>query len=345
MELLSSLTLQHGKDNRRIEILHGDLARLPPSHAVDVLIVSAFPNEYLETPRSLIGALARNGISVRDLALHKQIDMRQQFSCWLSQRVEAHFNFSHLLCIESGWRGSPPEITDDLFAALAPFLLTDFRNGSVAMPLIGAGDQAYGPVQMLEAILNGAVAWIERGLKLRLLKIIVHNDAVARDAASFFESFKRKHQPRQNVGPGAKANRDDSDRYDVFISYSHTQALMANFLVSTLKTHTPTPSIFINSERLSPGTSWPTEIATALDASRRVVALYSPDYWASRMCKLELSAAWARQTDSGQTVLFPLLLEEVAIPYLFRTLQHVDCRINDKGRLADACSKLAGSLS
>jgi hypothetical protein len=45
MELLSRLEVPAGKKNGKIELLVGDLAAIPPEHAVDVLILSAFPDD------------------------------------------------------------------------------------------------------------------------------------------------------------------------------------------------------------------------------------------------------------------------------------------------------------
>src|SRR5437764_15488532 len=55
MELLDVLTVRHGEERRTIELYQGDLTDLLPEEAVDILVVSAFPNNYLPTSRSLMG--------------------------------------------------------------------------------------------------------------------------------------------------------------------------------------------------------------------------------------------------------------------------------------------------
>lgn len=339
MKRLASWTIRHENEDRSIELFHGDLARLPLEHAVDVLVVSAFPNDYVTTSTSLIGALGETGLSVAALAANKQADLREQFSCWLSRPVSRRFNFRRLLCIESGWRGTPPENTEDLFRALTPFLLTKFPNSTVAMPLIGAGDQGYPTMEILESILRAAAAWIERGLKLRQLKIVIRDKDTADEAADVFATLKKVHQSTKRT---ARAN--DTVKHDIFISYTRAQEPLAKFLVSNLQSASRRPKIFIDLAGISTGSSWPTEIAMALDASRRVVPLYCPDFWASRICQLEFNAALARQLDTGEPILFPLLLEEVQIPYLFKTLQYFDCRVNDRSRLAGACERIVATL-
>jgi hypothetical protein len=56
-------------------------------------------------------------------------------------------------------------------------------------------------------------------------------------------------------------------------------------------------------------------------------------------CKDELSAAYVRQTDTGESILFPVYSRSAQIPYLFRTVQFTDCREADMSRLSDACHK------
>jgi hypothetical protein len=340
MRLLADWTIQHGTAERKIELLHGDLTHLPPEHAVDVLVVSAFPNDYVATQGSLIGALDRAGLSIVSLSEDKQADLRQQYSCWLSKPIKSNFNFRYILCIESGWRGTPPEITDDLFRALAPYLLTDFANGSAAMSLIGAGDQGWPPKQMLQAILLAAVNWIERGLPLKLLKIVIYSENIAHDIFETFISSKQRHSAAIEQPPPVSAVAGDS-QYDVFLSYAHEEMDIANYVVDNLRKHSHQAKIFHDKVSLREGSTWLMQIANALDSSRRVVALYSPSYWTSKNCQMEFLASFTRQNDTGNNIIFPIYLSEAKIPYMFRSLQYSDCRVNDRIKLAIACSRLA----
>jgi hypothetical protein len=340
MKLLADWSIQHGGAERRIELLLGDLTRLPLDHAVDFLVVSAFPNDYSATVGSLIGALNRAGLSVLGLSKDKQADLRQQYSCWLSKPVGSHFNFRYILCIESGWRGTPPEITDDLFRALAPYLLSDFPNSSVAMPIIGSGDQGWSSTEMLCVILRAAVSWMERGLPLKLLKIVILDERTAQDIVETFLASKDQHRTEVEQTQPASALSTDT-QYDLFLSYAHEEADYANYIVDKIKENSRAVRIFHDKVSLREGSTWLMQIAYALDSSRRVAALYSPNYWVSKNCQMEFLAAFTRQNDTAENILFPIYLSDATIPYMFRSLQYSDCRVNDRIKLASTCSRLA----
>jgi hypothetical protein len=337
METLATWAIEMAGQVRSIELLQGDLSHLPPEHAVDFLVVSAFQGDYLPTSTSLIGGLDRAGLSVSELAEDKEVDLRQQFSCWLSKPVPTTFHFRRILCIESGWRGTPPEIIDDLFRALSPYLLTELPNSSIAMPLIGTGDQGYPPELMLRTILGTTVQWMERGLPLHVLKIVVRSPDVAERARQAFEESKTKKNK-----PASKVARRF---YDVFVSYAREDKDMAGYLVDKLQGDEQSVDIFYDQSALREGATWPLQIAMALDSSRRVVTLYSASYWRSKNCQSEFLAALTRQNDTGGTILFPIYLSDADIPYLFRTLQFSDCRIRDRDKVASACSRLLNDLN
>src|SRR6266436_4083661 len=86
-ELLDSLLIEHPARTSRLSLYVGSLMDMPASEAVDVLVISSFPNDYLPTKGSLVGDLYRKGISVEELAKRKAVDLRETFSCWLSREI------------------------------------------------------------------------------------------------------------------------------------------------------------------------------------------------------------------------------------------------------------------
>jgi hypothetical protein len=338
VQLLAEWRVTEPPQERRIQLLQGDLASIPAEHAVDLLIVSAFPHDYTETPSSLIGALAAGGLSVRRLAQDKALDLRQHYSCWLSKPVPPAFHAARVLCVESGWKGTAAEMTDDIFRAMAAQLLAEVRAVSVAMPVIGTGDQGRPLAEMLETILAATFGWMRRGLPLGLLKIVVHNPAQADRARTVFVAERRRLTP-------AAAPVQAAPGYDVFVSYAREEAPLADLMLRTLRDQGRPLRVFSDRESLRGGAAWAMELARALDASRRVVALYSPNYWRSKVCQMEFLAALARHFQEERDVLFPIYLSDAAIPSMFLALQYEDCRVNDKAKLRDACGRLLAALN
>ena len=62
MELLSEITIHRDKDDALIQLFHGNLTAIPAEYAVDILVISAFPRDYLPVHGTLMGALYEKGI-------------------------------------------------------------------------------------------------------------------------------------------------------------------------------------------------------------------------------------------------------------------------------------------
>lgn len=341
MEVLARWALRRKNKERSVELLFGDLARLPDGDRTDLLVVSAFQNDYLPTAASLIGALGRVGVSLEDLAKDKRMDLRQQYSCWISKSLGTGFPVRHILCIESGWKGSPPQIVDDIFTTIATFVTTEFAEATIAMPIIGTGDQGWPVGVMIQKILGSWGAWVRRGLPLRTLKIVTNRGLDRGPALQAFDTAKEQIAQASHC---SLALRPPGQDYDVFISYCHEDIEYASLIRKCLEKKPSSKRIFFAKDTLEPGESWEVGIAKALDNSKRVACMYTPGYWRSHSCHAEFSAAFARQKDTGESVLFPIYLASADIPYYFRSLQYVDCREKDRGKLRRACERLSESL-
>src|SRR5215203_3443846 len=106
MKVLSQINIERSQGSAVIQLLQGDLSAIPKKHATDLLIMSAFPGDYLALEGSLIDALNNKGLSVEALAKDKEIDLRNQLNCWLSKPLsvadQEKFNFKKILCFEPG---------------------------------------------------------------------------------------------------------------------------------------------------------------------------------------------------------------------------------------------------
>jgi hypothetical protein len=104
IQLLDYIQVKTDKGFADIELYLGDLSAIPKEHKVDIVILSAFPNNYAPTPNTLIGSLDQKGLSVAKLANDKDMDLRKTLWCWFSKELSRDqvdkFNFSRILCFE-----------------------------------------------------------------------------------------------------------------------------------------------------------------------------------------------------------------------------------------------------
>jgi len=331
MHRIDYIEIRSGDDRKRIEFLQGDLTAIPPEHAVDVLVVSAFPDDYLPTRRSVVGALHRKGISLAGLALAKEADLREAFSCWLSKEILGRspgLEFKRILCFEPANRGRPPELVGDIFRALAPFVYGSPSISTVAMPILAAGDQGYPLATMLRPLVQAAYQWLSIGFPLKVLKI------VSRDAggAHIFKELKANFPV---IEPDEKA------AFDVFVSYSRKDDAAGSQVANALRNKF---RVFFDLQCIDTGVAWQQRIFEALESCRQVIAIYSPDYVTSKVCQEEFNIAWARARKLAKKLIFPIYWRSANLPIYMEILNYVDCREAQSCKLEQACEQLVTKL-
>lgn len=343
MKLIDEVWVQGPEGVGTVQLLVGDLARLPEQHAVDVLAVSAFPNAYNPLEGTLIGALDEVGVSVAALAAAKEHDLRDTASCWLSAPVgKPSFHARRIMCFEPRYRslGAAADVVGDVFRSLVPFVSAEPWVRSVAMPLLASGHQGEPGRPMMEALVGAALHWMAAGLPLKTLKIVLYDghdtDYVEQMAAVFRSAGNALPARPADSAPAA------SD-YDVFLSYARKDEASARALAKRLQELAPALRIFVDRVELAAGSAWQQKIYDAVSSSRRIVCLYSPDYLTSKPCLEELNVGLLRNREEG-AVLLPAYLRSADLPAYLRAIQYEDVREGEPDRVEALASALIRRL-
>ncbi|XP_048258837.1 uncharacterized protein LOC124119725 isoform X3 [Haliotis rufescens] len=123
--------------------------------------------------------------------------------------------------------------------------------------------------------------------------------------------------------------------YDVFISYSHSYTDPAENLLQCLQEQDSTLSVFLDTSELETGSSWQQSLYNAMDNSRCVVALLSPDYVKSDVCEEEYNIGLARVLAGEDVCLIPVCIEPMeTVPHAFSYVTILDgCAASEKEAL------------
>jgi hypothetical protein len=220
MELLASAVVERrrgGEAPATIELLFGDLSVLPAEHAVDALVVSAFPDSYTPDPGTLFASLYKRDFDMREVARRKAEDQRARLGCWISERLTDErarkFGFLRVICFEPLYpafveHASRTRSIEDavgfLFRCLNNFIIPDITDNDrrryairrVAMPLLATGNQRVPVEELLPRLIAAAIFWLEEGLPIETLKIVAFGPEHAVAARRIFTAVTRAHAVR-----------------------------------------------------------------------------------------------------------------------------------------------------
>jgi hypothetical protein len=339
MHSVDRITIQDGTHERSISFWQGNPADILPDDPVDLIIVSAFQNDYTPTRWSIIGALNRKGLSVRELAEDKAFDLRSTAGFWLSRPLPEEttaVGVKRILCFEPHFIGTHAiEVVGNLFRGLFPFL-SDAQDATAAMAVIATGALGEDPASMLRALVSAAFMWMKRGLPIRELRIMEQNPKRVATLTPVFAEIK------------ATSNRAEDDRdgnrFHAFLSFSSHDAGAADKVAAALRVRFPNIRLFDYRLSIDNGSFWQDEIDRAIRVCLKMIPLLSPAYFSSPECREELGVGRLLHKRRNRSFLFPLYTRSLAnqdeLPLWLQTITYIDCREADPDRLASAANQL-----
>ncbi|XP_061166247.1 uncharacterized protein LOC133175136 [Saccostrea echinata] len=335
-----SITVETSFGEHVIELCYGDITELPVEEKVDIVMVSAFIGDYTPVHRSLIGALEHNlGISVRKLSKHKDMDLRVHYSCWISKPLPPGLPFGRVLCFEKTRGSSDDSLTRqirDVFKVLVPVLKN--QNTTIITPLLATGNQRSDRTLVLQATVQGAISWIQAGLPLKKLKIVVFGDQDD-DLNKCFSSLKGVHMKAHK-----KQKNDPS--YDIFLVYQPSDLTIVKTLSKNLCNRKNDLSIYSNPSTFNEKEVWQQSIFDLMMGSKRIVPVLTSNFVQSGECLEMFNMAICCTRRRGKDFLVPLYFETIQIiPVSISLVQFLDCRVRKEGETAEekmeaACVRL-----
>jgi TIR domain len=367
MNLLSEINIPRAQGGTVIQLLQGDLSAIPAEQATDILVMSAFPGNYTPLQGSLICALEDKGLSVKAMALEKEVDLLKQLHCWLSKPLsvadQQKFNFKHILCFEPGNKiKEPEEVVGDIFRCINTFAFDEDKN-DLAMPIIATGYQKIPLQKIVPALLDACFFWLKNGLPIKSIKLVVHRPEQADEALLIFDKFKNgleaeqaAQQPARGMAPQPAASAirvpasaekpggaEPKKGYDYFLSYAHVHSKEVQHFVDELKNKNNSLAVFYDKDSIPAGGLWIKEISAAIQQADKVLVFLSPDYDNSPVCWDEFQCAKLMEYNRKKSIIQTVYLygyKETEMPPIMGIYSYIDCREGSTEKLDAAIQQL-----
>lgn len=174
---------------------------------IDILTTSAYEGDYHPWPYTVFSALHKVGISVHALAEKPFIDLRNPCHTWLSKRIHTSNSSIHRIgCVELLNTPSPQNTENATTQSMVNSIQAYFRMldiaaiygvkmETVALPLLGCGDQEISSELMVIPLLNECISFLKRNSEVKRIcfiessvpkiKLIANSIAQSHNIAAF----------------------------------------------------------------------------------------------------------------------------------------------------------------
>jgi len=234
---LYSVSIPVGSQNKTISVYCGDVLNF--GEKIDILTTSAFRRNYFPSPNSLFGALHKAGISVEFLSLKPQIDLRNLCNIWLSREIThgAH-HFSRIGCIEflGPWNRRLSSEHSILTSLRSYFYMLDLASANgipmktIALPLLGSGEQQLEAKLLVVPIINECIAALKRNSSIQNIYFI---ERTPEKAALIVEALQNSYNLK--AMELTKDATKPKKKLRAFISFSSPDKNIADNLCSKLE--------------------------------------------------------------------------------------------------------------
>ena len=114
--------------------------------------------------------------------------------------------------------------------------------------------------------------------------------------------------------------------FDYFISYAHVYGKEVLEFVTELKNANKDLSIFYDRDSIAPGGLWIKNISDAIQNSKQVICILSPQYSASNVCWNEFQCARLKEYNTKQSVIKTIYLyKDVSLQPVMGIYSYIDC--------------------
>jgi len=125
-----------------------------------------------------------------------------------------------------------------------------------------------------------------------------------------------------------------SPTYDLFISYSHKQTEAVQEFVNAIRKKKDALSIFYDRNSIPAGGMWIREISEAIQNSKSVLCILTPEYSKSDVCWDEFQCAKVMELRTKKSIIKTIsFIKDEDMPPMFAIYNYIDCTEADVQKL------------